>query len=59
MNNEQTPKTMKDRNVKQVVLRGGLQCEGKVNEEGKGRRICLLCFLHMFKYGTLKPVEFI
>jgi hypothetical protein len=34
---------MKDRNVKQVTLRGGPLREGRVNEEGKGvNTVCVL-----------------
>jgi hypothetical protein len=41
---------MKDRNVKQVMQRGGHQWEG----EGKGGRTWSMYFLHMYEYGTLK-----
>jgi hypothetical protein len=30
-----------------------------VGGEGKGGRICLLCILDMYEYGTLKPVDII
>jgi hypothetical protein len=50
---------MKDRNIKQVLLRAEHLREERVNEEGKGGEIWLMGFLHMYKYRILKSVEVI
>jgi hypothetical protein len=49
---------MKDRNVKQVILRGTTE-RGRVNEEGKGGWKWSMDFPCMYKYGTLKPIKVI
>jgi hypothetical protein len=40
--------------IKRSIVEGG-----GVTEKGKGGRICLMFFLHIFKYGTLKLIEVI
>jgi hypothetical protein len=42
---------MKDRIVKQVMLRGGHKREGREREEDEGGWMWLVYFLHVYEYG--------
>jgi hypothetical protein len=50
---------MKERNVKQVMLRGRVTGMGSVSKEGKEGYIWSMYFLYLHEDGTLKPVEVI